>query len=68
MKDFLGQELAIGDTVVLTAPNYRMLIKAKVIALTPMKVRVEYNNTWNFGPSGFISTYLSEPAFLVKIG
>ena len=67
MKDFLGKELAIGDTVVLTAPSYRMFTKAKIIAFTPKKVRVEYNNTWNFGPKGFIETYLSEPDFLIKV-
>jgi hypothetical protein len=67
MKDFLGQEISIGDTVVLTAPKYRHFVKAKVIQFTPKKVRVEFNNTWNFGPKGYIETYLSESDFLVVI-
>lgn len=67
MKDFLGNDLEIGDTVVLTAPSYRMFTKAKIIAFTPQKVRVEYNNTWNYGPSGYIQTYLAEPYFLIKV-
>lgn len=67
MKDFLGKKLAVGDTVVLTAPQYRHFTKANVIAFTPKKVRVEFNNTWNFGSGGHIETYLSEPDFLVKV-
>lgn len=67
MKDFLGKEIAVGDIVVLTAPQYRHFTKAKVIAFTPKKVRVEFNNTWNFGPGDHIETYLSESDFLVKV-
>lgn len=67
MKDFLGNELQIGDEVVLTAPKYRMFTKAKIIAFTPKKVRVQYNNTWNYGPKGYVEEYLSESDFLVKI-
>ena len=66
MKDFLGNALEIGDEVVLTAPKYRMFTRAKVIAFTPKKVRVQYNNTWNYGSTGYIEKYLSEPNFLVK--
>lgn len=67
MKDFLGREIEIGDTVVLTAPKYRMFTKAKVIKLTPQKVRVEYINTWNYGKPGRRQEYLSEPDFLVVV-
>lgn len=45
MKDFLGKELSIGDGVVLIRPNYRQLIKAKVIRFTPKMVVVEYVDT-----------------------
>ena len=66
MKDFLGKQLDVGDEVVLTAPQYRHLVKAKVVAFTPKKVRVEYNNTWNFsGSQEYLQEYLSEPNFLV---
>lgn len=60
MEDFLGKELELGDMVVTTRPNYRDFVKAKIIAFTPKKVRVEYKNY-----SGHIDTYLSEPNFLV---
>lgn len=60
MKDFLGKELELGDMVVTTRPNYRDLVKAKIVAFTPMKVRVEYK-----GWSGNLETYLSEPNFVV---
>ena len=65
MKDFLGKQLDIGDEVVLTAPQYRHLVKAKVIAFTPKKVRVEYSNTWTYGSQGRLEEYLSEPNFLI---
>ena len=42
MKDFLGQELQVGDIVVVAPKNYRGLVKAKVVSLTPQKVRLTY--------------------------
>ena len=67
MKDFLGNDLSTGDRVVLTAPNYRSLVKATVIGFTPKNVRVESNNTWNYSKDGKVQQYLSAPDFLVKI-
>ena len=67
MKDFLKQEIKLNDKVVLTAPSYRHLVLAKVIAFTPTKVRVEFNNTWNYPTTGSIETYLSKPNFLVVV-
>jgi hypothetical protein len=60
MKDFLGKELEIGDLVVVTEPKYRNLVKAKIVAFTPKKVRIEYRSYL-----GRNYTYLSEPDFLV---
>ena len=65
MKDFLGKQLDVGDEVVLTAPQYRHLVKAKVVAFTPKKVRVEYNNTWTYDSQGQLEQYLSESNFLI---
>ena len=62
MKDYLGTEINLGDTVVLTRPNYRDFCRAKVIAFTPKKVRVEYKDY-----SKSVCTYLSEPDFLIVI-
>ena len=44
MKDFLGKELQIGDSVVVVVPNYREFVLAQVVAFTPKKVRVVYEN------------------------
>lgn len=63
MKDFLGTEINIGDSVVLTEPGYRNFVKAKVIAFTPQKVRVEYK----LKHSDSKYTYLGLPNFLVVI-
>lgn len=43
-KDFLGNPIALGDTVVLIIPNYRSLAKGRVTRLTPEFVIVEYDN------------------------
>lgn len=42
MKDFNGNELAIGDTVAVLPPNYRCMIKGKVVGFTPKQIVVEY--------------------------
>ena len=59
MKDVFGNELAIGDTVAFYAPGYRDMVTGTIIAFTPKQVRVEFNNTWNYGPKGHIQTYLN---------
>lgn len=41
-KDYLGQELAIGDEVIFITPNYRTFTKAVVIGFTKMYVRIEF--------------------------
>lgn len=66
-KDFLGKELAIGDTVILVAPGYRHLCKATIIAFTPKQVRVEYSNTWNHGDEGYVQQIIQLPSQLVRI-
>ena len=40
MKDFLDQELSIGDNVIIITPNYRDFTLAQVIKFTAKNVRV----------------------------
>lgn len=47
MKDFFGQELNIGDKVAVTPKDYRGLVEATIISLTPKNVRVTYNTSWS---------------------
>jgi hypothetical protein len=42
MRDFLGNELEIGDEVIGVLPNYREFVRGFVIAFTPQRVRIEY--------------------------
>ena len=42
MRDYLGNELEIGDEVIGVLPNYREFVRGFVIAFTPQKVRIEY--------------------------
>ena len=43
MKDFLEQELSIGDNVIIITPNYRDFTLAQVIKFTAKNVRVKFN-------------------------
>lgn len=67
MKDFLGKKLSVGSIVILIAPSYRHLVRARVISFTDQKVRVEFNNTWNYGVTGHIQQILQTPTQLVKV-
>jgi hypothetical protein len=67
MKDIAHQKLDLGDTVAFNIPNYRGLTLGRVIAFTPLKVRVEFKNNWNFPTNPMIETYLVGPKDLVKV-
>jgi hypothetical protein len=67
MKDFLGRELAIGDSVIVIAPNYRHFVLARVIQFTPKQIRVSFMNTWNYGPEGHYTELLQSPSQLTKV-
>ena len=67
MKDFLGRELELGDSVIIMAPNYRHFVLARVIKFTPMQVRVAFMNTWNYGNPGSYTELLQSPSQLTKI-
>lgn len=43
MKDKLGQELVIGDTVVFNPPVYKGLVFGRVASFTPKGCRVAFN-------------------------
>lgn len=60
MKDFLGQELQIGDEVIFSPKHYKYtLVTGTIIKFTPQKIRVAYK--FNYG-----GEYLLEPAQLIK--
>ena len=42
MKDFIGQELEIGDVVAVTEPSYRNLVRATIERFTPKRVVLQY--------------------------
>lgn len=61
MKDFIGQELEIGDVVAVTEPSYRNLIKATVARFTPKRVVLQY-----FERSS-LREYTTPSNFVIKI-
>ena len=67
MKDFIGRELDMGDSVIIISPKYRQLVLARIIAFTPKQVRVAYRNTWNYGKEGMYMELLQWPDQLTKV-
>lgn len=59
MKDFFGQELSIGDSVAVPPKNYRGLVKARIIAVTPQNIRVKYANPYE-------QEYLVPPGSVIR--
>lgn len=61
MKDFLGQDLEVGDVVAVTEPNYRSLIRATVVRFTPKRVVLQYFENRQ------LRDYTTPPNFVIKI-
>lgn len=60
MKDFLDQELELGDYVIMMSQQHRTYVLAKIIKFTPQKVRVRYR-------PGDYGTTVQTPDQLVKV-
>ena len=58
-KDFLGQELQVGDKVVCLRKGYRELAKAKIVDIMPIMIAVNYTVTGD--------QYITQPCNTVKI-
>ena len=61
MRDYLGNELEIGDEVIGVLPNYREFVRGFVIAFTPQRVRIQFQK----GISG--RTLLQDPSQLIVV-
>ncbi len=60
MKDFLGQELTVGDYVMYMKQHYRELGMGKITKFTPKKVHVKWGSSeW--------ASILQTPDQLVKV-
>ena len=46
MKDFLGNELNVGDNVVCIVSGYRGFTKAKILSISAKRIRVIYPSLW----------------------
>lgn len=44
MKDFIGNELKVGDKVACIELGYKNLVKGEVVKLTPTAVRVKWQH------------------------
>lgn len=56
-RDFLGQELQIGDEVVLLCKGYRSLQKGKILRLGDFKATIELSNPTKYSGNTFIQGY-----------
>jgi hypothetical protein len=68
MKDFLGNDLQVGDKVVMLLPNYRSFIYAKIVRFTKCFVIVTYEEKWGANRER-VSHYerKQEPTQLIKV-
>ena len=65
MKDFIGQELAVGDFVAFMRPMYRELTLGKVTSFTSKKVHVGYDRY--IASKDFKDDFLALPTNLVRL-
>ncbi len=64
MKDFFGQDLAVGDIVALTPHGYKHLVQGVIVGFTAQQVRVGYSRRlWNRQED---TTILRPPLDLIK--
>lgn len=76
MKDFLNNELAIGDYIAFTESGYRNLLEGVIIKFTPKKALIAFNRSISY-PYNFEhidatgrrwnSSRLIESPYLVKL-
>ena len=62
MKDFIGKELQVGDTVAFPQPKYRNLRRGTVTKITPCKIKLEYKNHY-----GSIMTHTAESSDVIRL-
>jgi hypothetical protein len=67
MKDFLGNELKVGDSVVAVELRYRNLLECTVVAITPQKVRLLPWGKVQLQHDPNYHTFLQLPAQIVLI-
>ena len=66
MRDYLGNELEIGDEVIGVLPNSREFVRGFVIAFTPQRVRIEYSYPF-YGREVSTKVLLQEPTQLIVV-
>ena len=66
MKDYLGNEVEIGDQVTVAIKNYRGLITATVVGIANQFIVVEHQNTWHYKPDGDVVYYHVQSHQFVK--
>jgi hypothetical protein len=49
MKDFLENELSVGDKVVFTPPDYKNFCLGTIVKIAAKQIAIEYINTRNYG-------------------
>jgi hypothetical protein len=67
MKDCIGREIKLDDSVIIIAPRYRTLVLARVVKLTPKQVRVRFINDWNYCKPGREEELLQFPSQMCKV-
>jgi len=66
MKDFCGNDLRIGDKVIVALPDYQGLANATIIQFTEREVVVEFINDW-YHIGNFMQNCVVKPYHLSKV-
>ena len=64
MKDFLGAELAVGDTVAFPRPKYRELVRGTVKKITKCFVFIEYQVHWT---ENYFTEVKQDPCQVIRV-
>lgn len=67
MKDFLGKELSIGDSVVFIVKGYRAYDTGKIISFNEHQVKVKYFYCANENCQTEVRTIHQDPWQLIKL-
>lgn len=60
MKDFLGKDIAVGDTVIFNPPRYKGLIKGRVVKFTPKMIKIAYVGSGFYRGSNEVAEYSNQ--------
>lgn len=71
MKDFFGQELAVGDEVAFMQPHYRNMVIGRIVSFAPQSMLIEWEKDYggvrkDGGPNTVPKTFRATSLQVIK--